>query len=81
MGSTRASRCWRSPQAEANLWIKFVATLVPGHRGVTEAEAQAWAADLTGLGRDVELLRGRPYYPHIPLQVPSMPKRSATTPL
>jgi arsenite methyltransferase len=31
--------------------IKFVAGFVPGHRGVTEAEAQAWAADLTGLGR------------------------------
>ena len=31
--------------------IKFVAGFVPGHCGVTEAEAQAWAADLTGLGR------------------------------
>jgi hypothetical protein len=31
--------------------IKFVARFVPGHRGVTEAEAQAWAADLIGLGR------------------------------
>ena len=32
--------------------IKFVTGFVPGHRGVTEAEAQAWAADLTGLGRE-----------------------------
>lgn len=32
--------------------IKFVAGFVPGHCGVTEAEAQAWAADLTGLGRE-----------------------------
>jgi arsenite methyltransferase len=32
--------------------IKFVVGFVPGHRGVTEAEAHAWAADLTGLGRN-----------------------------
>lgn len=32
--------------------IRFVAGFVPGHCGVTEAEAKAWAADLTGLGRN-----------------------------
>jgi SAM-dependent methyltransferase len=32
--------------------IGLVARFVPGHRGVTEAEAQAWAADLTGLERN-----------------------------
>ena len=32
--------------------IRFVAGFVPGHRGVAEAEAQAWAADLTRLGRE-----------------------------
>jgi len=34
----------------ANL-IDIVRAFVPGRQGVTEAEATAWADDLTGLGR------------------------------
>ena len=40
------------PQTFSAGVIRFVAGFVPGHRGVTEADAQAWAADLTGLGRN-----------------------------
>jgi ubiquinone/menaquinone biosynthesis C-methylase UbiE len=32
--------------------LRLIADFVPGHRGVTEAEAQAWADDLTSLGPD-----------------------------
>ena len=32
--------------------IQFVSRYVPGHRGVTEDDARAWADDLTTLGRD-----------------------------
>ena len=38
------------PQTFSAGVIRFIARFVPGHRGVSEAEAQAWAADLTGLG-------------------------------
>ena len=40
------------PQTFSAGVITFVVRFVPGHRGVSEAHAQAWAADLTGLGRD-----------------------------
>ena len=40
------------PQAFSTGLITFIARFVPGHCGVTEAEARAWAADLTGLGRN-----------------------------
>ena len=40
------------PQTFSAGVITFVARFVPGHRGVTDAEAHAWANDLTGLGRN-----------------------------
>jgi len=32
--------------------VGFIAAFVPGRQGVTEADAAAWAADVTGQGRD-----------------------------
>ena len=39
--------------------VGFITAFVPGRQGVTEAEAQAWAADVTGQGRDYFLSLNR----------------------
>jgi hypothetical protein len=40
------------PDAFSAGLIGMIAAFVPGRRGVTEADAQAWAADLQNLGED-----------------------------
>jgi SAM-dependent methyltransferase len=42
---------WRPDMFSAGL-THTIAAYVPGHRGVTEEEAAAWAEELAGLGRD-----------------------------
>jgi arsenite methyltransferase len=42
---------WENGMFSAGL-IDTVAAYVPGHRGVSEDDARAWAQDLRGLGHD-----------------------------
>jgi ubiquinone/menaquinone biosynthesis C-methylase UbiE len=39
--------------------VGFITAFVPGRRGLTESDAQAWAADVTGQGRDYFLSLNR----------------------
>jgi hypothetical protein len=53
--SSPPCRCWTTaygPDTSSAGLVGFISAFVPGRRGVTEPDVQAWAADVTGQGRN-----------------------------